>query len=618
MDLSPDPSTDISADAKAQIWADALTAMTLVALDPSAFGGIVLRAHAGPVRDGLVKAFQDTVPGDMPVRKMPSHIADERLLGGLDMAATLKAGKPVTQRGLLSEADGGVLLVPMAERMEALTASRLTAVLDTGEVALERDGITATLPAKLGIAALDEGLGEETFSLALADRMAFRTDLTHLSIRDLADAPLTQNDVLSAKALFAGSQTDDRLLETMTALATAFGVSSVRAILFAIRTARGLAALDGREHIEDQDIELAARLVIAPRATRLPMHDHPEDEQPQDEMTTDEAPPPESDAQDMSQQDDQDDPPPPPDGPLDDQVLEAVEAAIPAQLLEQLKLGAAIGGSNAQSAGGKGAQQQALMRGRPIGSRRGRLNGRSKLHVVDTLRAAAPWQPLRRQERASASRISVANDDIRVRRFKHNEESVTIFLVDASGSAALHRLAEVKGAVELLLAESYARRDYVALITFRGESADMVLPPTRSLVRAKRCLAGVPGGGGTPLAAGLDAGLDVALECKRLGRSPRLVVMSDAQANVGYDPTTGRAGARDDALTAAKRIAAHGIASLFIDTSPQRGSRKGSTSASKAFEIAQAMHAIHLPLPYPNAAGLKELIDGGLQRKMAG
>lgn len=617
MDLPVAPLSDLSAGAKAQIWADALTAMALVALDPPAFGGIVVRAHAGPVRDALVRAFQGLAPLQMPFRKMPSHIADERLLGGLDMAATLTAGKPVTQRGLLSEADGGVILVPMAERMEPLAASRLTAVLDTGEVALERDGITASLPAKLGVVALDEGLGEETLSAALSDRMAFRADLTHLSIRDMAAPPLTRSDILSAKALFAGSQSDDRLLEALTALATAFGVSSVRAILFAIRTARGLAALDGRTHTEDQDIELAARLVIAPRATRLPTHDQSDDEQP--EVPPDEQPeePPEHDEQEMAHED-PDDPSPPPDGPLDDQVLEAVESAIPAHLLEQLKLGAAIGRPSAQIAGGKGAQQQALMRGRPIGSRRGRLDGRSKLHVVDTLRAAAPWQSLRRQARDSASRISVTGEDIRVRRFKQNEESVTIFLVDASGSAALHRLAEVKGAVELLLAESYARRDYVALIAFRGQCADMVLPPTRSLVRAKRCLAGMPGGGGTPLAAGLDAGLDVALECKRLGRSPRLVVMSDAQANVGYDPTTGRAGARDDALTAARRIAAHGVASLFIDTSPQRGGRKVSPSTSKAFEIAQAMQAIHLPLPYPNAAGLKELVDGGLQRTMVG
>ncbi len=603
-----DLETGLGAEAKSQMWADALTCVALVALDPVAFGGMVVHAHAGPVRDGLMEAMRALAPADMPIRKMPSHIADERLLGGLDMAATLSAGKPITQRGLLSEADGGLLLVPMAERMEALTASRLTAVLDTHVVALERDGITATLPANLGVVALDEGIGEESISHALADRIAFRADLSQFSIRDMQPAPLTRAEIVAAKPVFAAGQTSDQLFEVMTALATAFGVSSVRAILFAIRTARGLAALDGRADVEDQDIEMAARLVIAPRATRLPLQEDEQD-QPREESEA----PPEPEEPQVQSEADTDDPPPPPDGPLEDQVLEAVEAAIPAQLLEQLKLGASMARSSPQSAGGKGVQQQALMRGRPIGSRRGRLDGRSKLHVVDTLRAAAPWQPLRRQS-GTASRISVTGEDIRVRRFKQNEESVTIFLVDASGSAALHRLAEVKGAVELLLAESYARRDYVALIVFRGEGAELVLPPTRSLVRAKRCLAGVPGGGGTPLAAGLDAGLDVALECKRQSKSPRLVVMSDAQANVGYDATTGRAGAREDALTAARRIAANGIAGLFIDTSPARGAKRG--GPSKAAEIAQAMQAIHLALPYPSASGLKELV-AGTQRQRA-
>ncbi len=604
-----------SEDAKVQVWADAQLAVALVALDPAAFGGMIIRAHAGPVRDALLKTFHGMCTPDMPVRRMPSHIADERLLGGLDMAATLKAGKPVTQRGLLSEADGGVVIVPMAERMEPLTASRLTGVLDTGEVVLERDGIAATLRALLGVLALDEGLGEEeAVSAALADRMAFRADLSHLSIRDIADPVVTSAALSNARAVFGANAPDDRLLEVMTALAVAFGVSSVRAILFAVRTAKALAALDGRQDAEDHDIECAARLVIAPRATRLPMEDR------QDESSPDETPPdevPEEQEPESSSADEADDPPPPPDGPLDDQVLEAVEAAIPADLLERLKIGAALGKSGVQGAGGKGMQQQALMRGRPIGSRRGRLDGRSKLHVVDTLRAAAPWQPLRRKTPHARSAVMVTGDDIRVRRFKQREESVTIFLVDASGSAALHRLAEVKGAVELLLAESYARRDFVALVTFRGESADLVLPPTRSLVRAKRCLAGVPGGGGTPLATGLDAGLEIALESRRQGRTPRLVVMTDGQANVGYDPTSGRAQAHADAIIAANRLAMYQIAALMIDTSPRRSGAK-SDRPSKAAEVAEAMGAVHLALPYPNAAGLKELVDGDISRKLAG
>ncbi len=621
MDMALDPVAlnGLDQDAKQRLWGDALTGVALVALDPTVFGGVRVRAHAGPVRDALLAQLHSCIGGDVPVRRMPSHIADERLLGGLDMAATLRAGKPVTQRGLLSEADGGLVVAPMAERLDPLTVSRLTAVLDRGFVALERDGLAAVLEAKIGLVALDEGLGDERLAAALSDRLAFDVDLSALSIRDLAAPVLSHDDVHAARAVFGAIDADDRVFETLTALATAFGVSSVRVVLFAIRAARGLAALDGRTQVEDQDIELAARLVIAPRATRLPMQES-EDE---------EAPPP--DQEDHSQDDqphepeakedeaDQDEDTPPPDGPLEDQVLEAVAAAIPSQLLEQLKAKAALAGSKAQSSAGQGAQQQALFRGRPIGSRRGRLDGRAKLHLIDTLRAAAPWQKLRRRPAESAARISVTGDDIRVRRYKQNEESVTIFVVDASGSSALHRLAEVKGAVELLLAESYARRDYVALITFRGEGADMALPPTRSLVRAKRCLSGLPGGGGTPLAAGLSAALEAALECRRQGRTPRVVVMSDAQANVGYDPSLGRAGARADALVAARHIAAHNVAGLFIDTSPQRGrKRNAAEGASKAMEIAQAMAAIHLALPHANAAGLADLIQSDADQRMAG
>jgi magnesium chelatase subunit D len=590
---------------KARQWGDAQLALALVALDPASFGGIVVRAHAGPVRDRLMAGFLDIVEAPMPVRRMPSHIADERLLGGLDMAATLNAGRPVSQRGLLSEVDCGVLIVPMAERMEALTVSRLTAVLDRGEVVLERDGLTAVMAARLAVVALDEGLGaDECVSPALADRLAFACDLADLSIHDAAHGGVVHR-LGQARSLLDDAPADERLIAVMSALASAFGITSIRAVLFAMRAARGIAALDGRSDIEDDDIEAAARLVLAPRATRLPMH---EDES--------ESPPEEADEQDSEQnaphedeQDERDDPPPPADGPLEDRVLEAVEAAIPAQLLARLKLAAALG-RQGRATGGNGAKKAALMRGRPIGSWRGKLDGKNRLHVIDTLRAAAPWQGLRAAQRSAAGRgrIIVTSEDIRVRRFKQNEESVTIFLVDASGSAALHRLGEVKGAVELLLAQSYARRDQVALIVFRGQGAELVLPPTRSLVRAKRCLAGVPGGGGTPLAAGLDAGLEVALECRRAGRTPQLVVLSDGQANVGYDPATGRAGGRADALCAATRLAQYQLSSLFIDTSPKRGAGR---SSGLAMDIAQAMGAVHLALPYPNAAGLKELVETG-------
>ena len=166
--------------------------------------------------------------------------------------------------------------------------------------------------------------------------------------------------------------------------------------------------------------------------------------------------------------------------------------------------------------------------GRPTGVRRGEPQGGARLNLIETLRAAAPWQTLHRREAEAAAQaasdaitaagpsagvvvrthnasIHVRREDFHVWRFKQRSETTTLFVVDASGSSALNRLAEAKGAVELLLADCYVRRDSVAVIAFRGAGAELLLPPTRSLVRAKRSLAGLPGGGGTPLAAGIGA-----------------------------------------------------------------------------------------------------------------
>jgi magnesium chelatase subunit D len=143
----------------------------------------------------------------------------------------------------------------------------------------------------------------------------------------------------------------------------------------------------------------------------------------------------------------------------------------------------------------------------------------------------------------------VRKDDFRIQRFKHRSETTAIFVVDASGSSALHRLAEAKGAVELLLADCYVRRDRVALVAFRGRGAELLLPPTRSLVRTKRSLAGLPGGGGTPLAAGIEAGLALADGVKRRGGTPLLVLLTDGRANVARDGSGGRVKAGEEALT---------------------------------------------------------------------
>ena len=153
-------------------------------------------------------------------------------------------------------------------------------------------------------------------------------------------------------------------------------------------------------------------------------------------------------------------------------------------------------------------------------------------------------------------------DDFHITRYRERRETTTIFAVDASGSSALNRLAEAKGAVELLLADCYVRRDRVALLAFRGAGCELLLPPTRSLVRAKRGLAGLPGGGGTPLAAGIDAAAALADAVRRRGETAVVVLLTDGRANVGRNGTGGRERAMADAMSAARQLATMGLSVL--------------------------------------------------------
>ena len=175
-----------------------------------------------------------------------------------------------------------------------------------------------------------------------------------------------------------------------------------------------------------------------------------------------------------------------------------------------------------------------------------------------------------------------------------------MFVVDASGSAALHRLAEAKGAVELMLADCYVRRDSVALIAFRGKTAELLLAPTRSLARAKRNLASLPGGGGTPLASAVEAAVGLGIELRRKGQTPSVVFLTDGRANVGRNGQGGRPRAMEDAVAAARALRLANLAALIIDTSPQ--------PKPEARMLANEMGASYLPLPHADAASMSEAI----------
>ena len=645
-------------------WADALRAAALIAVDPVGLGGVALIAQHGPVRERWIALLRSLLPPGTPVRRVPLHVRDDRLIGGLDLSATLQSGRPVAQTGLMVEADGGLLMLVMAERVSESTAARLCAALDTGEVALARDGLSELRPARFGVIALDERIdddrasNDERLPARLLERLAFHLSLGDVSIGDiglldgdadgrgslssspgspgspgsLAQAP----DIAAARARLMQVSTPDDVMQAICTAALALGVDSLRGSLLALRAARASAALDARDTVSPDDASLAARLVLSPRATRLPAapldesdaNDEPDstpedqsDDQPEpspDADQSEQTPPPEelTDNPAENPQTDDDTPPeedpdqPDPDMSLDELILEAAKASIPAGLLARLAMTKAMASRGA--AGGRaGARREGSLRGRPIGTRPGLPRDGARLALIDTLRTAAPWQTLRRREIAAsaassgnprrASQIEVRASDFRVARVQERAETITIFAVDASGSSALNRLAEAKGAVELLLADCYVRRDKVAVIGFRGRAAEVVLAPTRSLVRAKRGLSGLPGGGGTPLAAGISAATELADATRRRGGTPVIVLLTDGRGNVALDGTGGRARADADARQSARRLRAAGHTALLIDTSPQ--------PQTSARELAAEMGAAYLPLPRADATSMSRSVQ---------
>ena len=375
------------------------------------------------------------------------------------------------------------------------------------------------------------------------------------------------------------------ILAALAATATALGIDSARASMFALRAARAAARLAGRTAISDSDIALAARLVLGPRATQLP--GVAEDAPPE--------PPAPSPDSDPGADSDTDTP-----AQLEDVVLAAALAALPRDLLARIAAGAGRRGPTVR-ARGAGEKRKSAARGRPLGARAGMPVGGARLSLIDTLRAAAPWQKLRGRD----GRVEIRRDDLRIRRFETRAEAVTIFAVDASGSSALARLAEAKGAVELLLAEAYVKRAQVALVAFRGASADLLLPPTRSLTRARRALAELPGGGGTPLAAGLNAARELAEAARGRGRTPFVVVLTDGRANIAADGSAVRSRAEADAEAAAKAIGLAGIAAAFVDISAR--------PRPEGAALAAAMGAHYLPLPRADAATMHAAVRAARQ-----
>ena len=589
-------------------WDDALWAAAALSIDPAGLRGIWVRAPHGPVRDQWLAELTHLHP---LIRRLPGHADTERLLGGLDLGATLNAGRAVYQAGLLLQTTPTVLMLPMAERLPNDTAAILGQVLDQGQVTLGSSGMTQD--TFIGVAALDEALDDEPpMTGGLQERLGVWLDLRSMGrsggeseeTRMVLDT-LPALDLEALRAHAKNMPVSDVQVQAMCQTAMALGVDSLRAPLAAIKLAKIMAALRGCDVLEDEDLGRAARLVIMPRATRLP----PPPEDAQQEQPPPAPPEQNNPPEDPPPPDQQQDPEPPAkelDEPevdpqhMAEMMLEAAMACLPADVLAQLAQGYKPAFAS-RGQGRSGDRKMSFLRGTPMPPRAGNPRQGARLHVLATLNAAVPRQKLRRLPAHTNVRLAIRTEDFHVHRFAEHSPTCLIFAIDASGSAALHRLAEAKGAVELLLAQSYARRDQVCVIAFRGTTAEVLLPPSKSLVRAKRSLSGLPGGGGTPLAKAIEQSLQVALAEQRLGHSPSLVMLSDGRPNISLQGQGGRTQALEDALTLARLWRGHGLPAIWLDTSARPD--------PQAQQLAKEMGARYVPLPLANGNRMAQAVN---------
>ncbi len=554
---------------------EAKAALLYAAVEPR-LGGVLLRGEKGSAKTTLARGLATLLPGAAPFVELPLGATEERVLGSLDLPELLTAGTARFRPGLLAAADGGVLYVDEINLLADHLVDALLDVAVSGINRVERDGLSHTHPARFVlVGSMNPEEGE--LRPQLLDRFGLAAEVAApRHVDDRAEAVRRQLRAEGSSGADEGAAADeewrrrvaaardrtvtvpDEVVERASRLALEVGAEGLRADLMLCRAAAAATALDGRSMVELDDVRSVAGLVLAHRRRRRPFDEpgiSPE------ELT---------DAWDAAGRTD---PPPADDGDGGGTAAES----------QQDEAGAERTGSldpprrqQASTAAGRFGRTEAprgrFVREAPFGgSPEASVDPRGTAVALATRRAATGD--------ASAPLLS---DDLRAGQHERRATSTVIFVVDASASMGVEqRMAATKSAVLGLLGDAYRRRGSVGLITFRGETAEVVLRPTGSVEIARARLNDVATGGRTPLAAGLDqARLAVADSTSRGDADCTVVLVTDGRATVGEpDPVTAARASFDALARTGARLVV-----LDTETGPSRLSLAGELAASAGAE----------------------------------